>query len=435
MSRVLSAAILVGILGVTIWRLPWWATVVLAALAAAMAGAELAGLARAVGARISALFPATFAATAAVAVSATEITGDVLVAVLVSGLVAAGLLTLASGRPGPPTITAAAVTMMAPLYVGLPLGVLASIRIWWGPGPLTWLVAVIAISDSAQYYTGRAFGRRKLAPLVSPGKTIEGAIGGLVMAVAGRRRAGAAVAAGCAARVGRAALAARRELRHRRRPLRVAAQAQRRRERQLDADPGPRRRARPRRRAPVRRADLLPVPEVPGVKRIAILGSTGSIGRSALSVVDAHPDRLQVVALAAGENTAALADQIVKYRPRAVGVATPGALEDLSGRLSSADRPAAVTCGTDGLVAVATHPDVDVVLCASSGTAGLEAALAALEAGKAIALANKEVLVMAGSLMVETARRRGVAHPARRQRAQRHPPVSARTTPATKCAG
>jgi phosphatidate cytidylyltransferase len=182
-SRVLSAAILVAILAVTIWKLPWWATVVLAALAAAIAGAELAGLARAVGAPISSLFPATFAAAGAVAVSATRMTTDVLVAVLLSGFVAAGLLTLASGRPGPATITGAAVTAMAPLYLGLPLGVLAAIRVGWGPGPLTWLVAVIALSDSAQYYTGRAFGRRKLAPLVSPGKTVEGAIGGLAVAV------------------------------------------------------------------------------------------------------------------------------------------------------------------------------------------------------------------------------------------------------------
>jgi 1-deoxy-D-xylulose-5-phosphate reductoisomerase len=144
------------------------------------------------------------------------------------------------------------------------------------------------------------------------------------------------------------------------------------------------------------------------VKRVAILGSTGSIGRSALAVVDAHPERLQIVSLAAGENTAALADQIVKYRPRAVGVATASALEDLRGRLPPGDRPPALVSGGESLIAVATHPDADVVLCASSGTAGLEAALAALEAGKTVALANKEVLVMAGALMVETARRRGV---------------------------
>jgi len=144
------------------------------------------------------------------------------------------------------------------------------------------------------------------------------------------------------------------------------------------------------------------------VKRIAILGSTGSIGRSALSVVDAHPDALEVVALAAGENTAALAEQAAKYRPRLVGVATPAALDDLSRRLDAGER-AALCCGTDGLIAVATHPDVDIVLCASSGTAGLEAVLAAIDAGKTIALANKEVLVMAGALMMDAARRNRVA--------------------------
>jgi 1-deoxy-D-xylulose-5-phosphate reductoisomerase len=148
-------------------------------------------------------------------------------------------------------------------------------------------------------------------------------------------------------------------------------------------------------------------------KRLAILGSTGSIGRSALAVVDAHADRLTVVGLAAGENTSALAEQAARYRPRVVGAATPKALEDLRAKLpaafgsSQAERPSLVA-GSSGLVEIATHPDVDVVLCASSGTAGLEAVLAAIDAGKTIALANKEVLVMAGALMMDAARRRGV---------------------------
>jgi 1-deoxy-D-xylulose-5-phosphate reductoisomerase len=143
------------------------------------------------------------------------------------------------------------------------------------------------------------------------------------------------------------------------------------------------------------------------VKRIAILGSTGSIGRSALAVADAHPGEIEIVALAAGENTAALAEQAGKYRPRLIGVATPAALDDLTRRLNGGDVPA-LCCGADGLIAVATHPDADIVLCASSGTAGLDAALAAIDAGKAIALANKEVLVMAGGLMMDAARRNGV---------------------------
>jgi 1-deoxy-D-xylulose-5-phosphate reductoisomerase len=144
------------------------------------------------------------------------------------------------------------------------------------------------------------------------------------------------------------------------------------------------------------------------MKRVAILGSTGSIGRSALSVVEAHPDRLRVVALAAGENAALLSAQVAQFRPEAVGVATDAALEDLERRLPAENRPELVAAGADGLLAVATHPHADIVLCASAGTAALEAVLAAIDAGKTIALANKEVLVMAGALMVNAARQRGV---------------------------
>jgi len=143
--------------------------------------------------------------------------------------------------------------------------------------------------------------------------------------------------------------------------------------------------------------------------RVAILGSTGSIGESALSVVDAHPDRVSVVALAAGYNTTRLAEQVKKYRPALASIATEDGLADLLSLLPPGERPASVDVGPAGLLAAATHPDVDVVLCASSGTAGLEAAFAAIEAGKTVALANKEVLVMAGALMVAAAQRRGVA--------------------------
>ena len=143
------------------------------------------------------------------------------------------------------------------------------------------------------------------------------------------------------------------------------------------------------------------------MKRIAILGSTGSIGQSALSVVDAHPGRLQVVGLAAGENAELFAAQIARYRPAVVAMATGAAIDRLAGAL-----PANVTMagtGRDGLVAVASHPDAELVLCASSGTDALEAVLAAIELGKTIALANKEILVMAGGIVTEAARRRGVA--------------------------
>jgi 1-deoxy-D-xylulose-5-phosphate reductoisomerase len=143
------------------------------------------------------------------------------------------------------------------------------------------------------------------------------------------------------------------------------------------------------------------------VKRIAILGSTGSIGRSALAVVDAHPSRLQVAALAAGDNAALLAEQVGRYRPRLVAMANAAGAERLEQALGAASGTS-VRYGAEGLLEVATHPDVDVVICASAGTAGLEAVLAAIDAGKTIALANKEVLVMAGTLVTDAARRRGV---------------------------
>ena len=144
------------------------------------------------------------------------------------------------------------------------------------------------------------------------------------------------------------------------------------------------------------------------MKRLAILGSTGSIGRSALAVVDAHRDQLAVVALIGGGNAERLAEQVRTYRPTLAGLATAEARAAFEAALAPGERPAACLVGPEALVAAATHPDVDLVLCASSGTAGLEAALAAIDAGKTLALANKEVLVMAGALMVDAAKRRGV---------------------------
>jgi 1-deoxy-D-xylulose-5-phosphate reductoisomerase len=143
------------------------------------------------------------------------------------------------------------------------------------------------------------------------------------------------------------------------------------------------------------------------VKRLAILGSTGSIGRSALAVADAHPSRLRVVALAAGDNVERFSEQLARYRPEIAALASADAIDRL--RVTAGPDVPAIGAGSDGLIAVATHPSVDIVICASAGTAGLEAVLAAIDAGKTIALANKEVLVMAGALVTEAARRRGVA--------------------------
>ena len=144
------------------------------------------------------------------------------------------------------------------------------------------------------------------------------------------------------------------------------------------------------------------------MKRVAILGSTGSIGRSALAVIDSHPGRLRAVALAAGDNAALLAEQAARYRPAVVAMATPEGADRVRALCGSA-APATIEAGVAGLIAVATHPSADIVICASSGTAALDAVLAAIDAGKTIALANKEVLVMAGRLVTEAARRRGVS--------------------------
>ena len=142
--------------------------------------------------------------------------------------------------------------------------------------------------------------------------------------------------------------------------------------------------------------------------RIAILGSTGSIGTSALDVARTHRDRVTVVGLAAGGNVDALAAQVKAYKPKAVAMANGESVDRLRNAVGGSF-PLVSGAGSEGLVAVATHPEVDLVLCASSGTAALEAVLAAIDEGKTIALANKEVLVMAGWLVMEAARRRGVA--------------------------
>ena len=186
MTRVASAIVLVILLFATVWWLPWWATMLLAAIVAAQAAAEVAGLSTAAGAPVPAGTLAAGAAAIAFAFAIHDGSGtngaDALVPLVLAIVIGAGLVALASGPPSPAAFTRAAVLVMGPLYVGLPIGTLAWIARSAGASALTWLVVLIAASDSAQYYTGRAFGRRKLAPVVSPAKTVEGAIGGVVIA-------------------------------------------------------------------------------------------------------------------------------------------------------------------------------------------------------------------------------------------------------------
>ena len=142
------------------------------------------------------------------------------------------------------------------------------------------------------------------------------------------------------------------------------------------------------------------------MKRIAILGSTGSIGQQCLSVVESLPGRFGVVALAAGENVERLAVQVQQHRPQLVSVADAKRADGLAERLRAlgvAPLPE-IHSGRAGLLAVATHPQADVVVSAAVGVVGLEATYAAVRQGKQVALSNKEVLVAAGELVMAAAR-------------------------------
>jgi 1-deoxy-D-xylulose-5-phosphate reductoisomerase len=144
------------------------------------------------------------------------------------------------------------------------------------------------------------------------------------------------------------------------------------------------------------------------MKRIAILGSTGSIGRSTLSVVESFPDRFQVVTLAAGRNLDLAFEQSQRWRPRVISVALESDAETLKSKLKSEGISGIeVLGGPAGNVRVATHPNVDFVVSAIVGVAGLEATYEAVRAGKTVGLANKECLVAAGELITAEARRQG----------------------------
>ncbi|MBF0212665.1 MAG: 1-deoxy-D-xylulose-5-phosphate reductoisomerase [Magnetococcales bacterium] len=142
-----------------------------------------------------------------------------------------------------------------------------------------------------------------------------------------------------------------------------------------------------------------------GVKRIAILGSTGSIGVNALDVVAAHPERFRVVALAAGANGARLVEQARRFRPEVVAVANERVAAEV--RRELAGEPIEILTGAAGVEAVGGWESAEMILSALVGAAGLRPTWAALRAGKPVALANKECLVISGALFMEQARRSG----------------------------
>jgi 1-deoxy-D-xylulose-5-phosphate reductoisomerase len=142
------------------------------------------------------------------------------------------------------------------------------------------------------------------------------------------------------------------------------------------------------------------------MRRIAILGSTGSIGRSTLSVVESYPDRFDVVALAAGSNVEAAYEQAVRWKPRVLSVASDSSADTLRNRLKAQGLgEIEVVHGSAGTVRVSTHPDADFVVSAIVGVACLEATYEAVKAGKTVGLANKECLVAAGELITAEARK------------------------------
>ncbi len=145
------------------------------------------------------------------------------------------------------------------------------------------------------------------------------------------------------------------------------------------------------------------------MKRLAILGSTGSIGQSTLSIVEQFPERYQVATLAAGRNVDEAFAQAVRWRPRVVSMATEELGAELCKRLSQAGVAGTeVVYGTAGTVACSTHPAADFVVSAIVGVAGLEATHAAILAGKPVGLANKECMVAAGEILTAAARERNV---------------------------
>jgi len=206
MTRVLSALVLIPVVVGTIWFLPAWGTVGLALIAAALAFTEYRSLAGTLGLSVHAGVGGTAVVLTCIAMaiggSPTDVIFDnrplmapnVVYLVMAGAMLVIGAVAVGTAAPGPTVLSSVAATLFPIAYIGLPLGALAAVRgdlgdfavrfdgLDYGRGRVAvlLLMVVIVVSDSAQYYTGRAFGRRPLAPTISPKKTVEGAIGGVV---------------------------------------------------------------------------------------------------------------------------------------------------------------------------------------------------------------------------------------------------------------
>ena len=142
-------------------------------------------------------------------------------------------------------------------------------------------------------------------------------------------------------------------------------------------------------------------------RQLTILGATGSIGASTLDVVGRHPDRFRVVALAAHRQTERMLEHCIRFAPRYAVMVDPASAAILEQQVRAAGLPTRVLAGAQALEMVATLPEVDTVMAAIVGAAGLEPTLAAARAGKRVLLANKEALVMAGRLFMDAVRECG----------------------------
>ena len=266
------------------------------------------------------------------------------------------------------------------LYISMPLGLLAALNIARGWRATVLLIATVVVSDSLQFYSGRLFGRHALAPAISPKKTIEGAIGGAIAGTLFMVFAGPLVFPDfprlMLAVLGFVMVRARNPGR----PVRVAAEARGEREGQLVTDSRPRWRPGSDRRAALRDAGICRRGRCRAVKRSRFSArpdrSAGARWPSSMRIPHGcrwrrlRPATMPRCSPSRSSDTA----------PRVAAMATAAGIDRLRSTLGSATTT--VVAGPEGLLAVATHPDVDIVICASAGTAGLEAVLAAIEAGR-----------------------------------------------------
>ena len=413
-ERVLTAIVLAAVLLGVMLGLPPVATVWLLTVLVLIGAWEWAGF-------IGKNTPATRAAfTVAVALALvaclyfyTSYPDFVLVIVTVAvawWFIAFLWLCLAPGRVTPVTAALAGFLSLVPCWLAL-------VHVTFTTQSTRWALFTLALvwaGDTGAFFVGRWLGRVPLAPRVSPKKTWEGALGG----VASERRRCLGFGE-MAVRPGR--LAVRDDLRRgggtfdRRRPDGKHVEARRRPQGQRHDVPRSRRHAgshRQRDRCGTGAGIRAHRPQghhmkSDGVKGVAILGSTGSVGEHTLDVIARHPDRFRVVALGANRNVEKLADQCLRFSVPYAALADPAAAARLEGELRARKAPTQVIGGVDALVEIAGLPEVDSVMAAIVGAAGLRSTLAAARAGKRLLLANKESLVMAGPLLMQTVRNSG----------------------------